>query len=94
MIFTPGNDAINWQDIEQCIVNSLCVVVVLTPQALKSPEVVFSLTAAKHYVQDTSQVILVHDSNSCNFPAPDEQPSSVTEFFSEKAVTYLPGKKT
>mmetsp|Transcript_19729 Transcript_19729/g.27515 ORF Transcript_19729/g.27515 Transcript_19729/m.27515 type:complete len:997 (-) Transcript_19729:49-3039(-) len=83
------NNAFDTTEIEKKVANSTALVVLLTKDCLKQVEVVFALNAAKVYFQHPSLVILVHAAESCFFPGPDEQPESVREFFSEKAVTYL-----
>lgn len=77
-------------DIETKIASSTALVVLLTANAFKQPQLEFSMLCAKRYFPVISQVILVHDATSCPFPGYDEQPPSVMEFFSEKAITYLP----
>ena len=47
------------------------------------------MTAAKYYYDHSSLVILVHDAATCFFPGYDEQPPALSQFFSEKAVTFL-----
>ena len=47
------------------------------------------MTAAKYYYDHSSLVILVHDAATCFFPGYDEQPQALSQFFSEKAVTFL-----
>ena len=74
---------------EKRIADSSCLIVILTKNALQQPEVVFAMQCAKHYFLHYSQVILVHAAESCFFPGYDEQPKSVEEFFSEKAITFL-----
>ena len=75
-------------DFKSLFQDKTALIVILSSGCLKSNDLVNAVITASHM---NMRIIMVHDADTCFFPAYSEQPESIKRHFSEKAITTLRG---